>query len=131
MEVVARPRSAYVARVVGLNLYAGRTRDAHTVQTAAGEIVTGGHEHAGESWVAFAPSSVALFRSRPDGSPRNAWELTVIAVELGGQSARVRLHGALDVTAEVTAGAVTALRLQPGDRLWATVKATEVTAYPA
>jgi molybdate transport system ATP-binding protein len=131
IEVVAQPRSAYVARVVGLNLYAGQASGTNTVQTAAGEIVTAGHEHSGASWVAFAPSAVSIFRSRPDGSPRNAWELTVTAVELGGQSARVRLHGALDVTAEVTTAAVTSLRLQPGDRVWATVKATEVTAYPA
>ncbi|HET7278256.1 MAG TPA: ABC transporter ATP-binding protein [Dermatophilaceae bacterium] len=131
LEVVARPRSAYVARVVGLNLYAGNASGPQTVQTAGGEIVTAGHEHSGASWVAFAPSAVSLFRGRPDGSPRNTWELTVVAVELGGQSARVRLHGALDLTAEVTAQAVAALRLQPGDRVWAAVKATEISAYPA
>ncbi len=131
LEVVARPRSAYVARVVGLNLYAGSTHGPQSVQTAAGAIMTAGHDHSGRSWVAFAPSAVSIFRARPDGSPRNTWELTVVGVELGGQSARVRLHGALDVTAEVTAQAVASLRLQPGDRVWAAVKATEVTAYPA
>jgi molybdate transport system ATP-binding protein len=57
----------------------------------------------------------------------------VAAVELVGQSARVRLatgDGAT-VVAEVTPASVAALRLHPGTDLWAGVKATEVSAYPA
>jgi molybdate transport system ATP-binding protein len=130
-EVVARPRDRYVADVVGLNLYAGETKDGQVVQTAAGPVVTAGHDHRGPSWVAFSPAAVALYLSRPDGSPRNTWPVTVAAVELAGQTARVRCTGALDVTAEVTAASVASLRLQPGQQVWATVKASEVRAYPA
>ena len=85
------------------------------------------------SWVAFAPAAVALYPHRPDGSPRNSWPATVVAVELVGQSARVRLEtaGGASVVAEVTPASVAALRLHPGTELWAGVKATEVTAYPA
>lgn len=131
LEVVRRPRSPYVAAVVGLNLYAGRSADEHTVTTAGGPVVTAGHPHRGASWVAFPPSAVALFPERPVGSPRNAWPLTVSGVELSGQTARVRLGGNLEVTAEVTPAAVAELGIRPGARLWATVKASEVTAYPA
>lgn len=130
-EVVARPRDRYVADVVGLNLYAGEARDGESVETVAGPVVTAGHEHRGPSWAAFSPAAVALYLSRPEGSPRNTWLVTVSAVELAGQTARVRCTGPLEVTAEVTATSVASLRLQPGLRAWATVKASEVRAYPA
>ena len=132
-DVVARPRNAYVAHVVGLNLYAGTASANDTVSTALGPVVTLGHEHRGASWVAFAPSAVALYPHRPDGSTRNTWPVRVGDVELVGQSARVRLvtGGGATVIAEVTPASVAALRLHPGTELWAGVKATEVSAYPA
>lgn len=132
-EVVERPRSPYVAQVVGLNLYAGTVTDAGTVMTALGPVVTSGQDHHGATWVAFAPSAVSLFPARPEGSPRNTWPLVVVAVELLGQLARVRLtdDAGHPLVAEVTAASVAALRLQPGTALWASVKATEVSAYPA
>jgi molybdate transport system ATP-binding protein len=131
-DVVARPRNAYVAHVVGLNLYAGNASAADAVTTALGPVVTLGHEHRGPSWVAFAPAAVALYPHRPDGSTRNTWPVRVAAVELVGQSARVRLATAegATVVAEVTPASVAALRLHPGTDLWAGVKATEVSAYP-
>lgn len=132
-EVVARPRNTYVAHVVGLNLYAGDASAGDTVTTVLGPVVTLGHEHRGPSWVAFAPAAVALYPHRPDGSTRNTWPVRVVAVELVGQSARVRLATAdgATVVAEVTPASVAALRLHPGTDLWAGVKATEVSAYPA
>ena len=130
-EVVVRPRDRYVAQVVGLNLYAGTTSDASTVTTAGGPVVTTGHDHRGPSWVAFSPAAVALYRSRPDGSPRNTWPLTVSSVEIAGQTARVRCTGAIDLTAEITAASVASLRLHSGEPVWASVKASEVSAYPA
>ena len=133
-EVVARPRDAYVAHVVGLNLYAGETRSQTLVQTSVGPVVTSGHDHAGPSWVSFAPAAVSLYPARPGGSPRNAWKCTVRAVEIVGQTARVRLTETVTgepLVAEVTTASVAELRLQTGATVWATVKATEVTAYPA
>ncbi|GGL33832.1 ABC transporter ATP-binding protein [Phycicoccus endophyticus] len=131
-EVVARPRTPYVAHVVGLNLFAGTAPDGTRVETGVGPVVTGGHEHRGASWVSFAPTAVALYPQEPHGSTRNVWPARVVAVELAGQSARVRLDvGGEALLAEVTAGSVATLRLQPGSRLWAGVKATEVTAYPS
>ena len=132
-DVVARPRTAYVAHVVGLNLYAGEASGPDTVTTALGPVVTLGHDHRGPSWVAFAPAAVALYPHRPDGSTRNTWPVRVAAIELVGQSARVRLTTAdgATVVAEVTPASVAALRLHPGTELWAGVKATEVSAYPA
>mgnify|MGYP003734008849 CR=1 FL=1 len=36
-----------------------------------------------------------------------------------------------DLVAEITAGSLTTLRLHPGSPVWASVKATEIRAYPA
>ena len=134
-EVIARPRTPYVAQVVGLNLYAGHALDGSTVHTSWGAVVAAPHEHRGESWVAFAPRAVALYRARPEGSPRNTWEVVVAGVEVSGQAARVRLQPlgmpGVSLASEVTVASVVALGLEPGVRAWATVKAAEVTAYPA
>ena len=35
------------------------------------------------------------------------------------------------LVAEITPAALDALALRPGDHVWATVKATEITTYPA
>lgn len=132
-EVIARPRDLYVAHVVGLNLYPGRAIDDATVTTEMGPIVTSGVETRGSCWVAFAPAAVSLYPELPVGSPRNAFECTVASIEVLGQLARVRLmtpHGQ-PLVAEVTTTSVAELRLQTGTAVWATVKATEVSAYPA
>ena len=103
-------------------------------ETALGPVVTSGPSHRGPSWVSFSPATVSLYPSRPGGSPRNAWLTAVQSVEIIGQTARVRLAvppSDQPLVAEVTTASVAELRLQTGTRVWATVKATEVRAYPA
>jgi molybdate transport system ATP-binding protein len=127
-EITRFPRTDYVARLVGLNLYRG---------VAAGHVVTVERDVElaavesvdGEAFVAFAPAAVALHRTRPDGSPRNTWEATVAGLERHGDMVRVRLDGPLTAAADVTSAAVAELRLEPGARVWAAVKATETHAY--
>lgn len=131
-EIVRRPRDAYVAQVAGLNLLAGTAEGAGDVTLTGGvRVVVAGPVTEGATWVAFAPSAVALYRSRPDGSPRNTWPCTVASIELTGQTARVRLVGPVDLVADVTLAAVAELHLAPDAQVWASVKATEVQAYPA
>ena len=130
-EIVEHPRNRYVADVAGLNLYAGESSSRDRVAIDGLEIVTVEHEHTGASWVAFAPSAVSLYPELPVGSPRNTWLLRVAAIELVGQTARVRCTGVLDLVAEITAGSLATLRLQPGAPVWASLKASEVRTYPA
>lgn len=136
-QVVHAPRSPYAARMVGLNLLRGRVRvgTAVTVDVDGQEVVTA--EEPAEVtdgapvWVALPPGAVALHPQRPSGSPRNVWPVTVTGVTLAGQRARVDLDGPVPLTAEVTVAALTGLRIARGARLWAAVKATELTVYPA
>lgn len=134
VDVVARPRDPYVADVVGLNLYRGTPAWDETVLTPLGPVVTGGLDHDGATWVAFAPSAVTLSTDEPHGSARNVRRGRVDTVELLGQTARVRVLTDPDdvpLLAEVTTTSVATLRLRPGSTVWAAVKATEIRAYPA
>jgi ABC-type spermidine/putrescine transport systems, ATPase components len=130
-EVIARPRDPYVAQVVGLNFLRGRRIDDQQVDVAGTTVVAPEVPSGAAVCVTIPPSAVALYRMRPQGSPRNTWPVTVSDILLIGQTARVSLTGPFALVAEVTTAAVAELRLGVGQELWATVKATEVRAYPA
>ncbi|MDP9398753.1 MAG: ABC transporter ATP-binding protein [Actinomycetota bacterium] len=129
-EVARRPRTDYVARLVGLNLYRGVAAGA-TVSLPSGSSVAVAEQLHGNVFVAFPPSAVALHRTRPEGTPRNVWPGSIRGVERHGDVARVAVEGALPVLADVTPGTLVDLELAPGAPVWAAVKATEVRAYPA
>ena len=85
----------------------------------------------GPAFAVIQPHSVALYLSPPGGSPRNVWAATVLDMDQQPDRVRVRLTGELPLVAEITPAALAALELQPGTALWATVKATEISTYPA
>ncbi|MFY1671414.1 ABC transporter ATP-binding protein [Plantactinospora sp. WMMB334] len=128
--ITAQPRTDYVARLVGLNLYRGHA-DGHTVLLTEGFRLTAGEQHHGDVFVAFPPSAVALHPDRPDGSPRNTWPATVSGVQRHGDNLRIQLTGPVRAAADVTPLAAAHLRLTPGQPVWAAVKATETRVYPA
>ncbi|WP_083449359.1 ABC transporter ATP-binding protein [Actinoplanes rectilineatus] len=128
--ITARPRTDYVARLVGLNLYRGRG-DGHTVEVAGGFALTTTDTVHGEAFVAFPPSAVALHPHRPDGSPRNTWSATLTDIQRHGDNLRVRLDGPINVAADITPAAAAHLELEPGRELWVAVKAAETRAYTA
>lgn len=131
-QVARHPRTEYVARLVGLNLYRGRSAGRTvTIDEVDGPRLDTIDPLDGEVFVAFPPSAVALFRSRPDGSPRNLWQGRIAAIERHGDSVRVRLDVPLPVAAEITPAALADLGLLEGDPVWVAVKATETHAYPA
>jgi len=140
-EVTSRPRSRYVADLIGTNLLHG-SADGTTITTDAGEVVTVAEEHRGAVLATVAPTAVALHRSEPEGSPRNRWRCPILDMDLLGDRVRVRLgspsgsggsggSGRVFLVAEITPAAVAELGLGEGDEVWASVKATEVVAYPA
>ncbi|GAA2215958.1 ABC transporter ATP-binding protein [Nonomuraea monospora] len=128
-EVARRPRTDYVARLVGLNLYRGV---ADGTRVKVGELPLHTTEPLdGAAFVAFPPAAVALYRTRPDGSPRNLWQARVEGVERHGDNVRVHLDGPVTAFADITPAAVADLDLTPGRQVWVSVKATETHAYPA
>lgn len=131
-EVARRPRTEYVARLVGLNLLTGVASG--RVATVGGNCeanVTLAHDAHGPVHVAFPPVAVVLSPSRPEGSARNAWPVTVRDLEIHGDLVRVTADGPLPVLADVTPQSVADLELAPGTDVWASVKAGEISVYPA
>ncbi len=128
--ITAEPRTDYVARLVGLNLYRGHGTG-NSVRVGEGITLTVAEQVSGEVFVAFAPAAVALHPRRPEGSPRNTWEATITGIARHGDNLRVQLDGALAAAADITPNAATQLDLAPGRLVWAAVKATETRAYPA
>jgi molybdate transport system ATP-binding protein len=128
-HIARHPRTDYVARLVGLNLFRGHA-DGHDV-TLDELTLNVAESLKGAVFLAFPPSAVALFRTRPDGSPRNLWEATVGGIEPHGDQVRVHLDGPVAAAADITPAALAELGLADGDPVWAAVKANETHAYPA
>jgi molybdate transport system ATP-binding protein len=132
-EVAHRPRTDYVAQLVGLNLYRG-TADGTTVALADGGTITLAEPASGPVHVAFPPTAVSLYPEAPSGSPRNTWPAVVTGIEQHAHTVRVRLDaspaGPSTLLADITPAAVADLHLSPGQPLHTTLKATEVHTYP-
>jgi len=128
-DISERPRSRYVADLVGVNLYRGRAAGDEVHIGASGRLVAPGAGQ-GEVFAVVHPHAVSLYRQPPGGTPRNIWEGTAESLDLEGERVRVRVGGPLPIIAEVTPSAVADLRLGDGGPVWVSVKATEVVVYP-
>jgi molybdate transport system ATP-binding protein len=130
-EVARHPRTDYIARLVGLNLFQGTGSGDHLVTLPDGLELATAEAVAGPAFVAFPPSAVTLHRARPEGSARNVFALTVSGLDLHGDQVRAELTGPLELAADLTPAAAAELDLAPGSAVWAAVKATQTHAYPA
>ncbi|MCK9902470.1 ABC transporter ATP-binding protein [Parafrankia colletiae] len=125
-EVITRPRTPYVARLAGLNLFPG---------TAAGGVVTldatadrpvtlpappGTVD--GSVLVALRPSEIGVHRSEPGAAP-GTQVLTgpVTSVETLGDQVRVQVASTPAARAEIPARRLAELRLVRGTPVWLTV----------
>ncbi|MGH8902456.1 MAG: ABC transporter ATP-binding protein [Egibacteraceae bacterium] len=129
-EVTRRPRSPWVARVVGLNLMRGHARGTQ-VELASGATLAAATSASGDVFAVVRPRAVAIYRHQPDGSPRNVWAGVVDGLDAQGDRVRVHVNGPIPVVAEITPAAVAALDLARGGDVWVSIKATEVEVYPA
>jgi molybdate transport system ATP-binding protein len=133
-EVLSRPRSAFAARLAGLNLVEGTWTGGEVRGDAGGAVhglVPEPAPEAGDRVVAsFRPHAVAVYRDRVAGSPRNSFAVTVTGLEPLGDLVRVRaVAGRQGLAADVTVQSIAALELTAGDEVTFSVKATEVAIY--
>jgi molybdate transport system ATP-binding protein len=143
-EVARQPATQYVARLVGLNLYAG-TLDPMTGSVSLDDggtfIVTLGDDRhlavarAGDAahrmLVGLRPSAITIHTTQPThASPRNVWNGTVAALELLTDRVRVQVDATPPALVDISAAAVADLALRPGTAVWLSAKATETEAYP-
>jgi molybdate transport system ATP-binding protein len=125
-DLRSRPRSPYVAELVGVNLFRGVAEEGRIRISGRFELVSASPLN-GPVLAAVHPRAVALFRNRPSGSPRNVWRARVAAVEPSLDRLRVRLEGPIAIVAEVTREGGSSF--PEGADVWVSVKASEVAAY--
>jgi molybdate transport system ATP-binding protein len=129
-EVTERPRSQYVADLVGVNLLRGEA-DRGSVRIPGGPVVAAAGAESGDVFAVIHPRAVAIHRLRPEGSPRNVWPGRASNIELMGNRVRVRIDGEVSLVAEVTPSALKELGVVEGGEVWLSFKATDVGVYPA
>lgn len=135
-EVLRAPVSTFAASLAGVDHVRGRLVEPGTLRSDSGLLVrgaAGATPPVGAAAVAvWAPSAVAVYPHRPQGSPRNVWPGVVVDLADRGGVVRVRL--ALDaettIAADLSPAAVADLALAPGDRVHAVVKAQEIALHP-
>jgi molybdate transport system ATP-binding protein len=129
-QVARQPATEYVAKLVGLNLYAGRADGPAVALSAGGSFVVPDHGQHGDVLVAVRPSAVVV-SSQPPGasSARNTWQARIAGLTLLADRVRLDLRGQPPALVDVTPAAVADLSLRPGSPVWLTVKATDLEVY--
>ena len=129
-EITNRPLTPYVARLVGMNLYVG-TASAGVVAVDGGGSLIAADAATGPVLAVLRPSAITVYIEPPhDSSARNVWAGVVRAMAPLGDRIRVSVDGRPAATVDVTAAAVAELAIAPGQSVWLSAKATDVTVYP-
>ena len=129
-QMTARPASRYVAQLIGTNLLRG-SATGPIFFTATGTALTIAEPVDGSVFATIAPESITLHLDEPKSSARNQWHTTVAGIDSIGARVRVQLGDPLPLVAEITTASADELALRAGTPVWASVKATEITTYPA
>jgi molybdate transport system ATP-binding protein len=130
-ELVRRPATAYVAALAGLNLMRGTATRGVMQLDGGGTLILGDRSLSGRALAVVRPSAILVEREQPHAtSARNLYPGRVTGLEQLGDRVRVAVAGPPDLLVDVTPAAVADLRLGPGDRVWLSVKATDLEAYP-
>jgi molybdate transport system ATP-binding protein len=129
-QVARRPATEYVARLVGLNLYAGRADGSGVALSGGGHFVIPDHGQHGDVLVAVRPSAVVVSSQRPQASSaRNAWPARVAGLTMLSDRVRLDIDGQPPALVDVTPEAVAELSLSQGSEVWLAVKATDLEVY--
>jgi len=135
-ELLRRPRSRYVAELIGTNLFVGRwavpVGERPVVRTSDGALEVGGAPGEGAVFATVSPREVTLSLAPPAGSAQNVFcgpVLEVAPEPPAGERVRVVVGTEPMIVAEVTETAVASLGLREGMHVYAAFKATGVQTY--
>jgi molybdate transport system ATP-binding protein len=118
-----------VADLTGVNLLRGTARGTVLELDGGGQLSCAAAA-TGPVFAAIAPARVSVSRHRTERPEENTWAGQISAVDLMGDRVRVRIEGAPAITAEVQPAMVDELKLDEGGEIWASVKPSDITAYP-
>jgi len=129
-QIARQPGTDYVAKLVGLNLYAGHADGSEVKLTGGGAFVVADRGQHGDVLVAVRPSAVVVSSRQPQlSSARNAWPAKITGLTLLADRVRLDLDGQPPALVDVTPSAVAELSLDPGRQVWLSVKATDLEVY--
>jgi molybdate transport system ATP-binding protein len=129
-QVARRPATEYVAKLVGLNLYAGRADGPRVALTGGGTFVIPDQGQHGDVLVAVRPSALIVSSQPPQAiSARNTWQARIAGLTLLADRVRLDLNGQPSALVDVTPAAVAELSLSPGSLVWLSAKATDLEVY--
>jgi len=130
-RIARQPATDYVAKLVGLNLYAGQADGGQVKLTGGGALVVADTGQHGDVLVAVRPSAVVVSTQRPEpSSARNTWPAKITGLTLLADRVRLDLEGPPHALVDVTPAAVAELSLRSGSEVWLTTKATDLEVYP-
>ena len=134
-EVTTRPATDYVARLVGVNLYAGVVEAGRTGRSSGSTTAAARRHHRRPGRAARAGRRSALRAVRHTSTPHGSARATSgrpRSTELAPLADRIRLtvRGDRAALVDVTPAAVAELDLAPGRTVWLSAKATDLSAYP-
>jgi len=129
-DITARPRTAWVAQLIGTNLYRGNL-EGNVIALEGGAVLVVPEAGRGPVFATVPPRAVVVHRDEPEGSARNSWAGVVEVIEPLGDRCRLTVVGTPSITAEISGAALAAMALVPGMVVWVAVKATEIEVYPA
>ena len=130
-QIARQPATAYVAKLVGLNLYPGQADGSQVKLAGGGAFVIADQGQHGDVLVAVRPSAVLISNQHPQpSSARNTWPAKITGLTMLADRVRLELEGQPPALVDVTPAAVAELSLSPGGQVWLTVKATEIEVYP-
>ena len=135
-RILASPSSVFAARLAGLNIVTGEAIGGPGmvgVRVGEGQLWSADAQSAeppGRLALTFPPEAVALAREESHASPRSVLPGRVTRIDIAGSlvGVGIALAEGVCVTARVTASAWAELGAGLGDRLWVSVKATQVRA---
>jgi molybdate transport system ATP-binding protein len=129
-EIASRPVTPYVARLVGMNLYAG-TASLGAVAIDGGGVLVAPDAGDGRVLVAVRPSALTVHTEAPHASSaRNILSGRIESMAPLADRIRLTVVGDVEALVDVTASAVAELELAPGRQVWLSAKATDVLSYP-
>jgi molybdate transport system ATP-binding protein len=129
-QIARQPGTDYVAKLVGLNLYAGHADGSAVKLTGGGAFVVPDHGQHGDVLVALRPSAVVVSGQQPQlSSARNIWPAKITGLTLLADRVRLDIDGQPPALVDVTPAAVAELSLDPGRQVWLSVKATDLEVY--
>lgn len=130
-QIARQPATGYVAKLVGLNLYAGLVDGTAVTLDGGGTFIVPEQGRRGDVLVAVRPSAITVSSQHPQpSSARNTWPAKITGLTLLADRVRLDLDGTPPVLVDVTPAAVAELSLHRGSQVWLSVKATELEVYP-